>query len=393
AANQEAGYDKATGAQGTTENASFYSAAAAAVCKQKYEQCVQRCTMAAENHNQKKQFTEAEKSIETRDKGCVVLLQIANEDSVNSEYLAGKSSEMGLTADAMKSDGSGKSGGGLGTLGAVGLGAAGVLAMQCLMGSLCHKDKKDQPQVDPNAEVDCTKEANYTNIKCEDYFLTACMNNSKANGCKEFNSRYCGIGGSTVSDNATSSTEIEPMAGVGSTFCHHQVAVDFCDGNTSLSECPTCKDLANSRSPVCQANPALCNIEMAADQIEQAKNLCPTDPMFLDASYISSTEGEASASTSGEIPEGTGVVDLGNGDGQQSKGATAEAQSVGLNQYIDGASAIAQKSNGGVGSLSIHSAYGPTLFVETTAIYKQQCQQGQLDNCGSRVGLGQSAVQ
>lgn len=426
---QEGSVDAARGAEQMAQSSSYLKGVQGQYCRDEAKVCVSKCTAAAKAHNAKRELERANQALAIRDNPdqyCALLARVGNEATVNSAYLQSVSGDMGKTATALEggaaggaATGAGGGGGGGTMLWGLAGGAVGTLGALCLMGTICGDKDKDKNKEQPidEAKIDCNKTENHVFQKCESHYLNLCKNHPTGPGCGEFNELYCGIdkretAAASSSDglNATSSSpasagstegiaKVAAMAGVGSSFCQYQVAVDYCvDSGTEI--CPSCRQLQAARSPVCQQNPSLCLPGWTDEQKEQAKNYCPTDPMFIVPGAVadSATGGGTSPSTgSGTGSGGTivgdgtsGTVPIGSGDGQ----APTESENASLNQ-LSGEGTLTY----GVASVrpirspasTLRPSLGPTLFQASSQVYQLQCQQGRLDNCGPRAGLGGSA--
>lgn len=403
----------------TAANASALKGVQANYCKAAAEQCASVCEQARDFHVAKEQMDEANKAIESGKKNCGAIMAVVNDSNLNAASLANHSGEMADTAEKMK--GAESSSGGMGGMMAPLLGAGAALGAMCLMGrGICQDDEDDDDDDSgsnkPGSEddIDCNKSENHMYAKCEDHYINLCQANSDGTGCNDFNNLYCGMSLSVAgSGDGVKVNNKLPMvsenAGVGSTYCQYQVSVDYCKDDGTAS-CPSCRQLEQSKSPVCQDNPSTCLPGWTQVQMEEAKSYCPTDPMFMTAGGSggsSTSSGETTAetnddgsSTSGDgssgVPSGSGTsVADGTGDGQATSDTTSLDKIVNTGNTTAGSYGSSGTFNpyGDLTTSSVGSAFGPSLFANSSEVYNEKCALGLIDNCGPREGLGAESSQ
>lgn len=204
------------------------------------------------------------------------------------------------------------------------LGAAGGI-LAAMMGK--KKDgQNQQPQMPPptpptgalqaNRTIDCSQSDAGTYSECNDQLAQLCLRSLSSAQCQAFASRYCGSASGTATNptiNAnlpttspalgdgikTATTTVDTLGqptlfsgrmgatgeGVGTPFCKVVVATKYCS-QSGRDKCPSCVQLAINKSPICANDPALCLAQNSPDQINQAKQTCPTDPAFSDPTFV-----------------------------------------------------------------------------------------------------------
>lgn len=169
----------------------------------------------------------------------------------------------------------------------------------------------------PNGTLDCSKPDAFQYADCNGYLANLCTQKMAANvfqsdgPCRTFASRYCGGGGlassrtgvagsppayipigslpppTLAAPSANDMAGLPAMAQVGDGlasdpgFCQSVLAYNYCT-QPGRNQCPSCVQLAQSRTQGCQANPASCLAQNSPEQVNLARQNCPTDPMFAN---------------------------------------------------------------------------------------------------------------
>lgn len=337
-------------------------------------------------------------------------------------------------------------GGGMGGMGSAALGALAGGLLGYMMGKKSEKkDKKsdNDDALQDNGTLDCSKKDAYVYSDCNSYLSAVCSQKMTSNSfasdesCQNFSKRYCGSSSANSDSSALSSnSSSSPAKGVTGEglandpgFCQNVLAHNFCK-QTGRNECPSCLQIAANQAPACVNNPALCMAQNSAEQINMAKQSCPTDPIFANPANIKTgNQIVTELNNGGTLP----VVTLPNGSSPSGLVATAsagapaagastagvvvtqsvqsgvrEGQATGPNSqagYGNG-SASSRSLNGvpGAGGNSreiasttggyksasaamsgpasdVQGQYGPSLFALGTQVIRQHCQAGKLINC------------
>ena len=321
---------------------------------------------------------------------------IADSSLTGDQTTANNAEEQSTAPDTASTGGGSGSGGGLlsGSMMPALLGAAaGGLAAWMLM----KKDKKDDEDADsdsallPNGQIDCSKDDAYRYAPCDSNLEATCKAAPDTPNCVNFQARYCGGNIANPPAVIAPSGGIEGAvgAGVGTAFCKFSLAHNFC--KTSGRElCPSCAQLATTKSPACQANPALCLAQNSPDQINQAKNTCPTDPLFSDPAWANGGGSQVPPSVAGTnppaviLPQSVG----GSVDGAVREGGSGQevilpaasgyqTQSAGFGDRLAGSGATGGAARRAVSSTrpasDVEGKYGPSLFAVSTNVIKAHC--------------------
>ncbi len=406
---------------GAAANASAMRQAQAGYCQAALDQCKQFCEQAKKYHmgQSPPQREKAQKALSNGEKRCGAILAVIQDSNISAASLANHARQMDDTAESLRGQG-----GGMGKLMSPLLGAGAALGVMCLMGrGICEGDDDEgegaassSTENGPVAEedIDCNKAENHMYAKCEQHYIHLCQANTNGTGCNEFNNLYCGMNLTTSTDDSEDAASIKvnnelPLvsgkSGVGSTYCQYQVSVDYCKDDGTES-CPSCRQLEQSKSPVCQANPATCLPGWTQTQLKEAQNYCPTDPMFMIADTstdngtattkeegssssgtVTSDDGETTSDTASGLPSGSGdgvppettSLDKIAGAGNTSVGSYGSSEA--FNPYGD------------LATYSVGSAFGPSLFAHSSKVYNEKCEMGLIDNCGPREGLGAASAE
>lgn len=175
--------------------------------------------------------------------------------------------------------------------------------------------KEDKPKEEKQA-LNCEGDEGARYSDCNAKFLAKCMDRMNESGCETFAGRYCGnaSGGNSVNLNTGENQHFKTKSanyvvdksgeGLGSGFCKMVTAYRFCQ-SVGRSECPSCRGSAAYSSSACQADPTKCVPSMSAGSLAEAKNKCPTDPLFLDPNVAKAVENGEGTNTAGKDKGGT----------------------------------------------------------------------------------------
>ncbi len=320
--------------------------------------------------------------------------------------------------------------------------------------------KEDKPKEEKQA-LNCDGEEGARYSDCNAKYLAKCMNKMNESGCELFANRYCGnaTGGSSVNVNnggglggglggmraqsafktqATNLVVDKSGEGLGSGFCKMVTAYRFCQA-VGRTECPSCRGQYAYSTAACQNDPTKCIPNISNEQLTDAKNKCPTDPIFLDPSVAKALEnGEGvSNQTKNNEPVKTQAPTAGaGGSGSGGSGSTGGgalggggAGVIGANnEGIDGATpeslpggsanAVGSGGAGGYGgeesvteeeeenrdpasagmsdgilpasavegmpARDVSNQYGPNLFSISSQVYRTLCAAEKLSTCVQR---------
>ncbi len=193
--------------------------------------------------------------------------------------------------------------------------------------------KEDKPKEEKQA-LNCEGDEGARYSDCNPKFLSKCMDRMNESGCETFAGRYCGnaSGGNSVNlktgenqhfkTNSANYVVDKSGEGLGSGFCKMVTAYRFCQ-SVGRSECPSCRGSSAYSSSACQADPTKCVPNMSAGSLADAKNKCPTDPLFLDPNVAKAVENGEGTSTAGTSKDGTSspVINPGQGGGSSTAGS------------------------------------------------------------------------
>jgi hypothetical protein len=296
------------------------------------------------------------------------------------------------------------------------------------------EEKKDEQQAQKEAlKCESNEGARYSD--CNGYYTANCTStNMSGANCNEFAQRYCGSasGGGQANANiggATGAVVVDKGGeGLGSPFCSMYQAYKFCQAG-ARGGCPSCRGTASFSSPTCQNDPSKC---MSSEQLVDAQNKCPTDPIFLNPNVQKQiadaknpekiAEGTSTSKTPGAIPpsaaggasSGGGSSGLGGsggtGAGGGIEGATPESLPVGTavqmelgnggggsggsGEYNFGDEEEAGRGPAGLTEQSVMPAgavqglakdisnqFGPNVFSISSTVYRSMCSKGTLTAC------------
>jgi hypothetical protein len=258
------------------------------------------------------------------------------------------------------------------------MGAAMGGMLGYMLGKKMNEDKdKDKGDDDdallPNGQIDCSKKNAYEYRDCTAWLEQNCINDLDSQKCQKFSNIYCAATSSSPAQTGDA-PPMEAGSGLGSPFCKKVNAHNYCKAQGRQS-CPSCLGLARSNSPACLQDPSLCLAQNSPEQINAAKQTCPTDPAFADPAYANGggsqvppavaggglpavvlpqsvsgsaqTSGASSASTS----SGTSYSTSSSSGSAASEGAVREGQTAGAgsgsNYGSGGSGAVAGSSGGG----------------------------------------------
>lgn len=347
----------------------------------------------------------------------------------------------GEVSDATDSGGGSSSGGG------GGMGGMGDMLMGAALGAglmyLMNKKKEDEEKDKKDEKLDCKSDGAAQYEECTNTLVADCVGDTTSARCTNFYNIYCSSKGTERSSSrgsaaesasgtqaATAKTPATPGEGVGSPFCQNQMAAAFCK-TSGRTTCPSCLQLATANSPTCKANPMACLAQNSNDQLEAARQSCPTDPIFSNPSYAANAapSGQQSATGSGSsssqlrspitatgssasgggmssaqtasVQSGAGmssggVSDVGSGAGASgiAGGASASANSYSTSSTrgstssssglpSDTASGVPRttaSASGGPRS-DVGGPYGASLFSANSSVFKGRCAQRRLAGC------------
>lgn len=294
--------------------------------------------------------------------------------------------------------------------------------------------QKEEKEKKEEEKLACEGDEGARYSDCNAKYVAKCNDRMNESGCETFANRYCGaasVGASVKNYVADKSGE-----GLGSGFCKGYTAYKFCK-SVERSECPSCRGSALHSSPECQANPLKC---VSSAQLSEAKNKCPSDPIFLDPAVLAAANGDTSGSNpyknnepvstakggtqtpgagsggasggvgaggalpgagqavglpgqgegmNGAVPEslpGGNASAVGSGSaGNYGEGSVAEEEenrdpaATGLSEGVLPASAVE-----GMPARDVSNQYGPNLFSISTQVYRNLCAAEKLSTCVQR---------
>lgn len=313
----------ASGLSGSSAEASLRMDGIADECIKSANQCAAGCTVP--EPQKKSAIAECQNKLK----------QMGADFRADAASLAGTAGDAAKTAGAVDTDqtggtgGNGGSGGGMGMLGTAAL-AAGAGLLGYMMGKKGSSDDKneDDGAFNPQTgQLNCSKDDAYEYMDCNTTLASACA--AKINGnsyasdklCQNFSNRFCASTSSSSSAVTTVAATANGPAkgGVGEGlsqnpgYCQQVLAFNFCQGS-GRGECPSCLQLVANRAPACANNPALCLAQNSPEQLNQAKQTCPTDPVFSNPNMI--TGGQVATGISGGAPLPVAVLPSGSSAAQ-----------------------------------------------------------------------------
>jgi hypothetical protein len=258
----------------------------------------------------------------------------------------------------------------------------------------------------PASTTDCGKVDSYNNPDCNEKMLKDCAGSSTAK-CESFGFRYCTPGASGGTGE-----------GVGTEHCKKRVAENFCK-DEGKNICPTCKQMQMQNSDVCKDRSSPCVAQSTAQQLEEAKKSCPTDPIFTDpklaASGSSGGLGSSGATGGGAVGSGLtpAVPEEKKNSAKESpykKLDTSAEGGGGFSGYGSGASHSSSSSEdpyssfnfkgltgggkkpasvgtpiageGGMLTTEVHNRTSKSLFTMSSEAYQDRCARGLINHCG-----------
>lgn len=262
----------------------------------------------------------------------------------------------------------------------------------------------------------CSGAEAYNNPDCNDKYVADCASasssssESKRANCQVFTQRYC-----------TPRSSGGTGEGVGSALCNKAVVEKFCQ-QEGRNQCPSCKQQVLQNASYCKERGNKCVSQSPEQQMEEAKSTCPTDPIFSNPSLAQAFKSGAGGAGGGG-GGGGGGSSLGSGGSAGSPMATATADEekkdggkgpdLGVDGGGGGFSGYGQGGSGS-GASDSSSSFGmpggkssartPTaapfsevaglgaapgvmtksLFTLSSETYKDHCQRGLLNNCGTK---------
>lgn len=355
------------------------------------------------------------------------------------------------------------------------LGAAGGI-LAAMMGKK-KDDQNQQPQMPPptgalqaNRTIDCSKSDAGTYSECNDQLAQLCMSSLSSAQCQAFASRYCGSASETAPNptvntnlpttppalgdgiKTAATTTVDTLGqptlfggrvgangeGIGTPFCKVVVATKYCS-QSGRDKCPSCVQLAINKSPICVNDPALCLAQNSPDQINQAKQTCPTDPAFSDPTFVAGGGAQLPPNLRGGTPavlpqkDGLGQTTIAAGGGSggpsvagtggsngsggistssirpasaaggyagdgvsegRGGGAFRGSDHMGAGDRTGGGYAMGSRETASVGggyrpssaghsgpASDVQGQYGPSVFALGSQIIRNRCAAGKLLNC------------
>jgi hypothetical protein len=220
-----------------------------------------------------------------------------------------------------------------------------------------------------NQPLDCKQSQNTRYSDCNDYYINKCSGNMGQDGCDQFINRYCGPmngSGTSTTTNQVSNFSISSTSatanlvadkqgeGMGSSFCGKANGYRFCQ-TSGREQCPSCQSLTNWST------------SLSTDQLKQAQNTCPSDPMFADPAIAaqlnnnsngSATDNPATSTLEGPLPSGNNqlanATNFSTGAPAASSGAGSNAGRASLGKEAG----IAEGTAVGGGSIDLNSGTG-----------------------------------
>jgi hypothetical protein len=243
--------------------------------------------------------------------------------------------------------------------------------------------------------------------------------------CNAFTARYCSptVSGGSSYGNALPNGAVTQVnvagsgEGIHTPFCQVAVANVWCNDpamGPARAQCPSCRQAASLQGATCAANPALC---LAQGTGNTGNNpACAGDPLYTAGSPYASPGTVAGGATpalflpqsaggtnpGGQQPGRTIVTSNAKASRSTAGGAAREGGSVPSFAPPNGSAAAIAKasratssdivSTGGVivarapsassgPAPDVQGQYGPSLFVTSTSVIRQRCQEGKLNNC------------
>lgn len=336
-------------------------------CEDARENCLQSCTTPEEK------------------KRCEVFGDRASTARSSANTNASCASDAGKTADNSSSNAQPQSSGGAGS-GSGGGSMMPMLAVGALAGLAGYMlgkkmaEKKDEDKDDdsaklPNGQYDCSKKDAYKFSACDGNLELSCRANLESETCVNFAARFCGA----PAPQSGPAPAVLPLdsaaqsgAGIGSPFCKLVMATNYCKPG-GREACPSCLQIAKDKSPACQQNPALCLAQNSPEQIAQAKNSCPTDPMFADPKYAGGGGGQVPS----QIGSGLPVVIL-----PQSVGAASQAQIKTQSAAVAGGGGYVNRAVASQRPASdIEARYGQSVFSVSSQTIAKHCEARRYKTC------------
>ncbi len=167
---------------------------------------------------------------------------------------------------------------------------------------------------------DCAAEESLTRPECFEVWRARCPSGSADAACLAFAKNFC--------------APSTPKNGVATSYCSQRVADEFCK-SSGRAACLSCLPEAVSARAACNGDGSACRPQYSEAQINQARQSCPTDPVFSDPVFAQSLEKPiaiASTTSSSLRPE-------------------------------------------------IGAQYGQNLFAVTSSVIRARCEAGRLNNC------------
>lgn len=304
-----------------------------------------------------------------------------------------------------------------------------------------NQDDKKEAEKKETVKCDSTEGIRYSD--CNNHYLKKCTGAIQTAGCEDFAVRYCGAASpgkqaDVVIDNQTNVKAASVVVdkggeGLGSGFCNMYSAYKFCK-NGARESCPSCQGTHAWDTPACQSNASLCKPVLSDSQLLNAKESCPTDPVFLDPAVqkqVVAAEEAKKNETGGATtkpptqpgggtaaggPAGGGNTPAGGGADKgfiPESAGSGESRPVGTSVPVDsggggggggyGVSSVSEEEDaeegkprelssesvlpaGAVEGMApdVSNQFGPNVFSISTAVYRQMCSTHRLTGCRPR---------
>jgi len=306
-----------------------------------------------------------------------------------------------------------------------------------------NQDEKKEAEKKEALKCESTEGIRYSD--CNNYYLQKCMGAIQSTNCEEFANRYCG----SASAGKQADVVIQPESttyrqqsykaasvvvdkggeGLGSGFCNMYASYKFCK-NGMRESCPSCQGTHAWDSPACHNDASKCKPVLSDSQLLNAKDKCPTDPIFLDPAVQKQVVAAEEAKKNPEAgavgkpptqPGGGGVAGGGGPGGGHLPGVGGggkegySPESAGSGEGAPAGTAVASPTGGSGGGYGAQSAedeeegegegrglsgdsimpaaavegmapdvsnqFGPNVFSISTGVYRAMCTQHRLTSC------------
>lgn len=217
--------------------------------------------------------------------------------------------------------------------------------------------QKEEKTPEEKQALNCEGDEGARYSDCNAKYIAKCMDRMNESGCETFAGRYCGnaSGGNSVNLKAGENAHFKTHSanyvvdksgeGLGSGFCKMVTAYRFCQA-VGRTECPSCRGGALYSSAACQSDPSKCVPTLSSGQLADAKNKCPTDPIFLDPTVAKAVENGEGTKPGDKNEPSTPVINpdktagapvAGNGSGGGGLGGGGGTGPIGAEGALNGA--------------------------------------------------------